>query len=548
MILTDEAIAAAYARSGLWGRVTLDQLLERAAKTAPDRIALVDAPDRQEWTDGAPRTLTFRDLDQRVDQLAGFLGAIGLPVDTVVGLQMPATSDAVIALLAVARAGLVAAPLPLAWRKADLVAALNRVGAKGVVTVGRVEEEPLARRLRDVAADLFSIRFVFGTGGSLPDGLVDLDRVFSEMETLPPPREVARRGNPADHVVTFTFCETGGVPRAVPRSHNHWIAAGCHLLVEARFEPGTRFLSAFAPTGLAGIGGALVPWLLTSGTLALAHPVETSRIADAARLAEADVVIAPSVIAAPLDTALGVIGSSARLVLVEHGAGGDGQSLSREATDVAILGERALVARARTAATARPIPVGAIGSVAMDAPFIDLRLKGSIRKAGRAGDGALTTGEIEARGAAVPAESYDAAAPAPARSRGEADGWIATGIAGRLVSTDPASFVVAGSVEGGALVGRLSVDLAALDGAFAAYPGALDAAAFALSDPVFGDRVAAAVVPRPGTTLNPKAFSQHLAALELSPAALPATIVAVQAIPRGADGAIDRAALSGRAA
>ncbi len=47
---------------------------------------------------------------------------------------MPNTVDSVLTLLGVLRAGLIAMPLPLLWRRADAVAALSRVGAKALIT------------------------------------------------------------------------------------------------------------------------------------------------------------------------------------------------------------------------------------------------------------------------------------------------------------------------------------------------------------------------------------------------------------------------------
>jgi len=45
------------------GRTTLDQLLAANAQRAGDTLALFDAPDRPLWTDGAPRRLTWTQID-----------------------------------------------------------------------------------------------------------------------------------------------------------------------------------------------------------------------------------------------------------------------------------------------------------------------------------------------------------------------------------------------------------------------------------------------------------------------------------------------------
>ena len=91
-------------------------------------------------------------------------------------------------ILGVLRAGMIAAPLPLLWRRADMVAALARVGAKALITcrrAGGFEHCQLAMR---VAAEVFSIRYVCGFGVNLPDGVVPFDDLFTaaKLDPVPP--------------------------------------------------------------------------------------------------------------------------------------------------------------------------------------------------------------------------------------------------------------------------------------------------------------------------------------------------------------------------
>ena len=58
MILGDSAAAAAappHARN----RVTIDEVFRRLAERRPGALALADAPNRETFTDAAPRRLTF---------------------------------------------------------------------------------------------------------------------------------------------------------------------------------------------------------------------------------------------------------------------------------------------------------------------------------------------------------------------------------------------------------------------------------------------------------------------------------------------------------
>ena len=127
MILADPRSRPAAARIG--GRATLDDLLRRAAQRRPDAIALIDPPNRESFTDGQPRQLTYAQADRMVSAIAGRLRRMGLHTDAVVGIQIANTVESVLTLLGVLRAGLIAMPLPLLWRRAEAVAALSRVGA-----------------------------------------------------------------------------------------------------------------------------------------------------------------------------------------------------------------------------------------------------------------------------------------------------------------------------------------------------------------------------------------------------------------------------------
>ena len=155
---------------------------------------------------------------------------MGLATDAVVGMQLPNIVENVLTMLGVLRAGMIVAPLPLLWRRADLIAALARVGAKALITCGHASAAALqsrpARRCAS-AAEVFSIRYVCGFGKTLADGIVPFDDLFDTEKLDPvPPLERERQANAAAHVaaVTFDVGEDGLVP--VARNHSELIAGG----------------------------------------------------------------------------------------------------------------------------------------------------------------------------------------------------------------------------------------------------------------------------------------------------------------------------------
>ena len=244
-------------------RVTIDEIFRRIAQRRPEALALADAPNRKTFTDGAPRRLTFAQADRMVSAIAGRLRKMELPTDSIVGIQLPNIVENILAILGVMRAGMIAAPLPLLWRRADAVAALTRVGAKALITCGHVGGVNHCQLAMRVAADVFSIRYVCGFGADLPDGVVPFDDLFTAEKLDPVPAlDRERASNPAAHLaaITFDVGETGIVP--VARSHLQLLAGGLGVLLESRLVQDATMLSTLAPSSFAGICLTLLPWLL----------------------------------------------------------------------------------------------------------------------------------------------------------------------------------------------------------------------------------------------------------------------------------------------
>jgi AMP-binding enzyme len=263
-------------------RVTLDDLFRRAGVRRSDALALIDPPNVETITGAAPRRLTYAEADRAISALAARLRGLGLPTDAVVAIQLANTVDSVIALLGVLRAGLIAAPLPLLWRKQEMVTALSRAGAKSIITSARIGAHPAAETAMQVAAELFPVRHVCGFGRDLPDGLVSLNHVFTAgpVEFFQPP---ARPGNAGAHIAVITFDIAGDGIVPVARSHSELIAGGIAAFLQGGIAKDTAILSVIPLGSFAGIALGLMPWLLGAGTLALHHGFDAAVFAEQCR-------------------------------------------------------------------------------------------------------------------------------------------------------------------------------------------------------------------------------------------------------------------------
>jgi acyl-CoA synthetase (AMP-forming)/AMP-acid ligase II len=534
MKATQDNLSKEYHESGAWSDVPLDELFSRTAAEYPGRLALVDAPDRATWTGGTPRKLTYGEADREIDRLAAFYKTVGLAADHVIGLQAPNTVDTVIAVLAALRADLILSPLPLHWRQKNVLEALNSIGAKGFVAADRVETRDVGVAARDVAADLFSLRFVFGLGKDVPDGLIELGPMLAEMgkELTFTPRE---RPDAADHVATICWSRSGEENVPVSRSHNHWISAAQMVVNEAHFKEGGSLVLPYSLSGLTGLGGGLVPWLVTGGTLHLHHPTSLANLAAHANEVEADVVMTPGPLAQTLDRKL--TNTKTTLLAAWNIAAPHPTTFvaRRRLVDLHVADEFALLAKARGP------------SAKMKATALGKHSGPNGCESGPALLEIAVTDEVETRtptllvkGPMVPDIGWRTLNGEQRRVRWEGTGYLNTNIKVELTEDGISGFGIPGQYALG------TGNLETVDVVYASYPGIREAAAFIVEDAVLGARMYAALVPEPGHVPDAGAFFAYLDAEGVDLAKIPHRVLILQTLPRNSDGTVCRERLTMR--
>lgn len=344
--------------TGIRGRATLDDLFLRALARRPDAIALIDPPNREDFTDRPPRTLTYAQADRLISAIAGRLHRIGLRSDAFVGLQLANSIEFVLTFLAVLRAGMIAMPLPLLWRRADMTAALSCAGASALIVNGRVGAHDQFDDALQAAAETFQIRFVCGFGPNLPDGVISLDELFdSEVaEPLPALEERPYPPGPAAHLAVVTWDTGADGPLPVARSHAELATGGLAVLLESRLKQEATILTTMTMSSFGGLSSALLPWLLVGGTLVLHHPFDPETFVRQLEATRPDAVILPGPMIGPLMEAaalkpgphlgsvIAVWPAPDRLARVPAA-----RALGSNVIDVQVFGEIGLIAGRRTA-------------------------------------------------------------------------------------------------------------------------------------------------------------------------------------------------------
>jgi hypothetical protein len=271
---------------------TLDGLFRRLLARQPDAPALTDPPDKMRVTGQPPQRLTFAQADRAIAALAAHFVEAGLPANSVIAVQLPNTVEFVLTVLAAHRAGLVVALLPQLWRQAELTVALNRTGARAVVTMCRIDGVGHADLAMNAAVEAFSIRHVCGFGSDLPEGMACLDDVMANAPAAAP--SATQDGRRAA-IISFDVTSDGFC--AVPRTHLHLIAGGLAIFLESGVPQGATILSAFAPSSFAGTASSLVVWLLSGGALVLHHPFDADVLDQQIDEQACNVLVAPAPLA-----------------------------------------------------------------------------------------------------------------------------------------------------------------------------------------------------------------------------------------------------------
>ncbi len=276
LIICSEERIKEYTEKGWWGTVTVDELFRRHAGSTPHAIAVMDPANRLAICDGEPRRVTFAQLDDEVNRLAVQLIAHEIGKDDIVAIQLPNTIELVAAYLAIGRIGAIASPFPVQYRQYEYEQLLGFLGAKAMLTTTRIGERRNAEILAQFKATHPVLETILAWGENVPAGVVPLQERMAE-----PFDETLLTSYLENAVITandiLTICWTSGTegrPKGVPRSHNEWFISAYATVDVAELTQSDILLNPFPMVNMAGIGGMLVPWVLTGCTLIQHHPFD----------------------------------------------------------------------------------------------------------------------------------------------------------------------------------------------------------------------------------------------------------------------------------
>ncbi|WP_371053416.1 class I adenylate-forming enzyme family protein [Rhodococcus gordoniae] len=259
-----------------WRPETVTDLFASWVERRPDRPATTDPTNLGDLTGAAPRSSTWRELDDYVRQIAAVLYAHGVGTNDVVSVQVPNSISLVATYLALWRLGAVATPMPTSYRRHELSGIVAATKAAAVVTVGRLGDREFASDALDLVGEYDSLHTVFAFGPHVPDGAVEIGDVPVSVDQADAADAHAAG---LEHTIAdeITICWTSGTeasPKGIPRCHADWLAVGYGVQDAMETNEDSVLLNPFPLVNMAGFAAALLPWLIGGGHLVHHHPLD----------------------------------------------------------------------------------------------------------------------------------------------------------------------------------------------------------------------------------------------------------------------------------
>jgi acyl-CoA synthetase len=264
---------ADYRTRGWWTDETVQQLFaDRVAERGPE-LAIVDPPNKDQLVDLPHQRLTWQEVDAAVDRLAAVLLARGIGEGDIVAVQLPNVVELAVAYLAAWRVRAIVSPLPVQYRRHEIVELGNIAGIRAFLTADRVLKRAAAHDVVELRSEVPSLETVLYFGPTDVPGAVAVDRV----PTVPAAVAEHVAAHPVDPNDCITICWTSGTesrPKGVPRAHYEWLVMSWDTVYSPALTAGSRLLNPFPMVNMAGINGMFLPWLRTGCVLVQHHPFD----------------------------------------------------------------------------------------------------------------------------------------------------------------------------------------------------------------------------------------------------------------------------------
>ena len=549
MKLANDRKIAEYRSFGWWGEETYYDLFVDGAREKGDAPGAVDPPDRPDFMGDAQRRASWAELADDTERTAAVLARHGLGADDIIVMQMPNVIDVLTVYLACAKLGIIVSPVPVQYSGYELRHVLHAVKPKAIVAAGRFRDRKLAEGFKGLAGQGTPV-FAIGEGADA-SGLVDLRAEMASASTKKGPLglfgSATKREAGADECFTIAWTSgTTGMPKGVPRSHNHWLAILPASYDAMGLRDGEVLLNPFPMTNMAAISGMFGNWLVTRGVLVLHHPFDLKIFLGQIVEEGATVTIAPPAVLTMLLKQDGVLDQFdlSRLRVVGSGSAPLSEFMvagwkDRGVEIVNLFGSNEGVSLA-TGPTEAPDPAqraSRFPRFGHPGAHFSNRMHGRVKtklisiETGKPVSEPGEEGELLIKGPAV-FEGYWGSTDDERAEVFDDDDFFRTGDLFAVDPQDEQFLIFKGRAKDIIIRGGVNISAAEIDTLLEGHPKLVEAAVFGMPDEVMGERVWVAVVPKPGEQVSLTDITGYLLEQDVAKYKLPEQMIVVDALPR----------------
>ena len=526
----DPVRIAEFTAEGYWLDTTSNDALEAWAHMAPQRLAIADGRVR----------FGFAEYYRRAERLAAHLIGLGLGGEDVVAIQLPNWSEFAVALNAAMLAGVPFCQVHSEFRAGEVEFILGFTEATALILPHRFRHFDHLEMLEGLRPRLPRLKHVMVVGDAVPPPYFDL-RAFLDAPMGPAPDDGAlrRRRPKANDLCRIAFTSgTTGDPKAVLHLHNTTNCAARFINETHRIGPDSVLL-AFLPVGLNWGLLNLLQGIFAGCPVILQDAFDPEA---ALQLIERERVThfccAPAHLAALLGVPdLGRFDLSSLQIITTGGAPCPIELI--RAARARLPGHLLelygmLECGFLSHTTVEDDPEAVCGLVGRKLPQMGIRIVDDDGQDCASG----MPGEILVSGPSVAIGYYNN--PEANAKSSSPDGWFATGDIGIIDKSGYLKIVDRKNeliIRGGA-----SIYPREIEEVLHQHPKVREAAAIGIPDPTLGERVCAAIVPKPGETLS---FAELILFLKdrIATYNLPESLEVLDALPRTATGTVQKGKL-----
>jgi non-ribosomal peptide synthetase component E (peptide arylation enzyme) len=261
MILASEQMITEWTDKGAWIEKTLVDYFKEHVAAQPDKICLVDPPNKLDLMGIEAERLTYQELDRAVDATAEAFLNMGITKDDIIMVQMPNCWELAMLYLAITRAGALISPLPMQWRSSELEYIADLTKAAAIITVDEFNRFKHKEMAEAIQAKYPTVKYILNVEDirKMTKGEITgkLDAITID----------------ANDIFTLSWSSgTEAQSKGCPLSHNNWYVQAGLQIESAGIKPGDNLLTAGPLVNMASVGTVYIQWLMLGGKLVLHHP------------------------------------------------------------------------------------------------------------------------------------------------------------------------------------------------------------------------------------------------------------------------------------